>query len=140
MVHTDVDSDGSPEFETAVQKYNESDLTLATTYTLKDWTAPDGEEFAAGDAVWLDPVNTVFGDVDTSIFDSNVLVVPVGIGALGIQPGTVPSFSVATYSSYADSPDGVVDQVEPFTETPTTRRTGSAAAGSSCSWARTTPR
>ncbi|QDW61228.1 S8 family serine peptidase [Oerskovia sp. KBS0722] len=117
-VETDVDGDGSAEFETVVRKYNESDLTLATTYTLKDWTGPDGEEYGAGEGVLLEPVNSVWADVDTSVFDNNVLVVPVAIGELGIEPGTVPSFTVATYSYYGTQPDQSIDRVGPFTGDP----------------------
>ena len=77
-VEVDVDSDGSADFEVAALKYSsETDLTLAATFTLKDWTAPDGTEYEAGDNVDLQPINSVWGDVDTSVFDNNVVVIPV---------------------------------------------------------------
>src|SRR5690606_7202093 len=94
-VEVDVDSDGSADFEVAALKYSsETDLTLAATFTLKDWTAPDGTEYEAGDNVDLQPINSVWGDVDTSVFDNNVVVIPVGIGSLGIEEGDVPTFQV----------------------------------------------
>ncbi len=117
-VETDVDGDGSPEFETTIEKYNDSDLTVAITYTLKPWTSPGGRQYAAGASVQIDPVNSVWADIDTSVFDNNVMIVPIGIGSLGIAPGSVPTFSVATYSYYASSPDQVVDRVGPFTGDP----------------------
>lgn len=118
-VEVDVDSDGSADFEVAVIKYDaETDLTLAATFTLKDWTAPDGTEYEAGDNVDLQAVNSVWGDVDTSVFDNNVVVVPVGIGSLGIAEGDVPTFQVLTYSPYSQAADQLVDATETFTADP----------------------
>ena len=37
------------------------------------------------------PVNGFFGDVDTTVFDNNVLVVPLGLAALAIVPGVTPT-------------------------------------------------
>ncbi|WP_435737094.1 S8 family serine peptidase [Cellulosimicrobium sp. PMB13] len=118
-VEVDVDSDGSSDFEVSVLKYNdETDLTLAATFTLKDWTAPDGTEYEAGDNIDLQPVNSLWGDVDTSVFDNNVVVIPVGIGSLGIEEGTVPTFQVRTYSPYASGDDQLVDATDTFTGDP----------------------
>ncbi|MBD8079804.1 S8 family peptidase [Cellulosimicrobium arenosum] len=118
-VEVDVDSDGSADFEVDAIKYSaETDLTLAATFTLKDWTAPDGTEYEAGDNIDLQPVNSVWGDVDTSVFDSNVVVIPVGIGSLGIEPGDVPTFQVLTYSPYSSSSDQLVDATSTFTGDP----------------------
>ncbi|MCB7136316.1 S8 family peptidase [Cellulosimicrobium marinum] len=118
-VEVDVDSDGSSDFEVSVLKYNgETDLTLAATFTLKDWTAPDGTAYEAGDNIDLQAVNTLWGNVDTSVFDNNVVVIPVGIGSLGIEEGDVPTFQVRTYSPYSSSPDQLVDATEPFTGDP----------------------
>ncbi|MBD5786181.1 S8 family serine peptidase [Cellulosimicrobium terreum] len=120
-VEVDVDSDGSADFEVAAIKYDaETDLTLAATFTLKDWTAPDGTPYEAGDNVDLQPVNSVWGNVDTSVFDSNVVVIPVGIGSLGIEPGDVPTFQVLTYSPYSSSSDQLVDATSTFTGDPYT--------------------
>lgn len=118
-VEVDVDSDGSADFEVAVIKYSaETDLTLAATFTLKDWTAPDGTEYEAGDNTDLQPVNSVWGNVDTSVFDANVVVIPVGIGSLGIEEGAVPTFQVLTYSPYSQAADQLVDATETFTADP----------------------
>ncbi|MGN7704641.1 S8 family serine peptidase [Cellulosimicrobium sp. 22601] len=118
-VEVDVDSDGTADFEVAAIKYNsETDLTLAATFTLKDWTAPDGTEYEAGDNVDLQPINSVWGNVDTSVFDNNVVVIPVGIGSLGIEEGDVPTFQVLTYSPYSQAADQLVDATETFTGDP----------------------
>ncbi|QJW35763.1 S8 family peptidase [Cellulosimicrobium protaetiae] len=118
-VEVDVDSDGSADFEVAAIKYNsETDLTLAATFTLKDWTAPDGTAYEAGDNVDLQPINTLWGNVDTSVFDNNVVVLPVGIGSLGIEEGDVPTFQVLTYSPYSQAADQLVDATETFTGDP----------------------
>ncbi|MFD4993145.1 S8 family serine peptidase [Cellulosimicrobium cellulans] len=118
-VEVDVDSDGSADFEVAAIKYNsETDLTLAATFTLKDWTAPDGTDYEAGDNVDLQPINSLWGDVDTSVFDNNVVVIPVGIGSLGIEEGDVPTFQVLTYSPYSQAADQLVDATETFTGDP----------------------
>ncbi|MGM7423303.1 S8 family serine peptidase [Cellulosimicrobium sp. CpK407] len=118
-VEVDVDSDGTADFEIAAIKYNsETDLTLAATFTLKDWTAPDGTEYEAGDNVDLQPINSVWGNVDTSVFDNNVVVIPVGIGSLGIEEGDVPTFQVLTYSPYSQAADQLVDATETFTGDP----------------------
>ncbi|MGO2741284.1 MAG: hypothetical protein ACTIAP_09835, partial [Cellulosimicrobium funkei] len=118
-VEVDVDSDGSADFEVAVVKFDtEIDVTLAVTYTLKDWTGPDGKERKAGAVIDQQPVNTVWGDVDTSVFDNNVVVIPVGIGSLGIEEGDVPTFQVLTYSPYSQAADQLVDASETFTADP----------------------
>lgn len=114
----DLDGDADPEFQVEVTKYPDTDLTLAATYTLKDWTGPDGTAYEAGENVLLEPVNSVWPDVDTSVFDNNVLVVPVSLADLGIAEGTVPTFQVVTFSYYATSDDSVVDASQPFTGDP----------------------
>ncbi|WP_265522893.1 S8 family peptidase [Oerskovia flava] len=116
VVETDLDGDGDPEFETVVWKYDlQTDVTLAETYALKD--DPDGA-YAAGALLTQIPVNSQWGDVDTSVFDNNVLVVPLPLEPLGITPGTEPTFRVVTYSVFATSPDQIVDASETFTGDP----------------------
>ncbi len=100
-VQIDVDSDGSYDFETQVTKYAKgTDLTVAVTYSLKDWTAPNGVHFRPGQAVVSAPVNSVWGTIDTSVFDNNVVVVPVPIGQIGIKAAVVPTFRAVTYTDY----------------------------------------
>ena len=54
--------------------------------------------------------------MDGGLFDSNVLVAPIGLTAAGIEKGDTPTISVWTYSDYAR--DSVVDEVKPFTVDP----------------------
>jgi len=108
VIDTDLDGDGVADLQTAVQKFSaDVDVTTAQTYSV-----------ATGELLEEVPVNGVFGDVDTTVFDNNVLVVPMGLGTLGITPGIVPTFSVWTFSGYASDPSNVVDQVEPFSVDP----------------------
>ncbi|WP_426309600.1 S8 family serine peptidase [Cellulosimicrobium sp. E-16] len=118
-VEVDVDSDGTADFEVAAMKLNsETDLTVAATFTLKDWTDPDGKAWKAGANIDVQPINSVWGNVDTSVFDNNVVVIPVGIGSLGIEEGDVPTFQVLTYSPYSQAADQLVDATKTFTGDP----------------------
>ena len=104
VIDTDLDGNGTPELQTVVQKFSaDVDITTAQTFSV-----------ATGQLLEEVPVNGVFGDVDTTVFDANVLVVPLGLAALGITPGVVPTFSVWTFSGYAPDGTNVVDRVEPF--------------------------
>jgi hypothetical protein len=68
--------------------------------------------------VGLEPVNGVYGDTDTTVFDSNVVVVPISVAALGVTPGRRVTMTVSTWSPYAADPGGLVDEAEPFTVDP----------------------
>lgn len=108
IVDWDVDQDGTPEFRTVVQKLSAAtDVTVAATFDL-----------ATEEVLDLQAVNGYFGDVDTTVFDNSVLVAPVSIAALGLEPGSTPSVRVWTSSSYAADDSGQVDAVEPFTVDP----------------------
>jgi hypothetical protein len=108
VVDWDLDSDGTPDAQTVVQKLNEAtDVTVAVT-----------ADYATGETLDIQGVNGYFGDVDTTVFDNSVLVAPVGIAALGLEPGVTPSVTVWTYSDYAADPGGQVDATEPFTVDP----------------------
>ena len=111
VIDIDVDGDGTFDLESIVWKLDPSiDLTVVSTYDLH---AP-----ASDGPVDVEPVNYEFGDVDTGVFDSNVLVAPIALGGLtGIEPGATPSVSVWTFSGYGGD-DGVVDEAEPFTVDP----------------------
>ncbi|MFI2755093.1 S8 family serine peptidase [Cellulomonas sp. P22] len=108
VIDLDIDGDGTYDRQTVVQKLNESvDVTVQLTYDL-----------ATGDMVDAQPVNGFFGDVDTTVFDNNVVVVPLSLADVGITPGTTPTVKVWTYSAYAPDASRVVDEVEPFTVDP----------------------
>ena len=63
-------------------------------------------------------MNGFFGDVDTTVFDNTVLVVPLGLASLGIVPGVTPTFSLWTCSAYAPDGTNVIDRVAPFSADP----------------------
>ncbi|WP_454085520.1 S8 family serine peptidase [Georgenia sp. Marseille-Q6866] len=108
VIDTDVTGDGVPDIQTAVQKLDPSlDVTIAYTYDY--WTGQPYSQSA---------VNGAWGNVDTTVFDNNVLVAPIPLSLF--RPGVVPTFSVWTFSQYAPNGLNIVDGVEPFTYDPFT--------------------
>ncbi|GEK18454.1 S8 family serine peptidase [Cellulomonas persica] len=108
VIDIDVDNDGEGDLQSVVMKLDpEVDLTTVITYDLR---LP-----ADADPVDVQVVNGAYG-MDGGLFDSNVLVAPIGLTATGIAEGDTPTVSVWTYSDYAR--DGVVDHVAPFTVDP----------------------
>ena len=75
FVDIDVDRDGTSDFETFVWRSDATDILWSRT-----------DDLHSGDNVDLEPINTQFGDVDTNTFDTNVIVMPVFLDALGINP------------------------------------------------------
>ncbi len=104
-VDIDTTGDGIPDYEVYVQNYPDTDLLLAFLVDLH-----------AGEIVDLEPVNFNLGDVDTNVFDTNVLVIPVNPAAIGVT-GTTSSFpityTVGTVSDYSNDVGGQVDEVGP---------------------------
>ncbi|MGH3621244.1 MAG: S8 family serine peptidase [Sciscionella sp.] len=76
-VDIDVDGDGKADYETSVGKLKASDVLVANTVDLN----ADGKP-----TVDTEPINGQLGDVDTNVFDTNVLVMPVLLSAIGIDP------------------------------------------------------
>ncbi len=88
----DVDGDGEPDFE--------ADLTSSGSTDLYDVVLTD---LHSGDAVSVIPANFNNGDVDTNIFDNNVLLLPVDLAAIGVTNSdeTFPvTYQVGTYNGY----------------------------------------
>jgi hypothetical protein len=102
FVDFDVNHDGNADFETFLFRAPETDILIAET-----------DDLNSGEVVDQEPANTVFGDVDTNTFDTNVIVLPVFLEALGINPraGTARiTYQVGTFSFYsAPADDGIVD-------------------------------
>jgi len=91
-VDYDVDGDEVPDYETYVQNYPDTDVLLAITVDLH-----------TGDQVDLEPVNFQWGDVDTNVFDTNTVLLPVGLEYLadGSTPVTGDiTYGVGTYYGY----------------------------------------
>ena len=109
FVDMDTTGDGAPDFETYVTKPAGSDVLLAVTTDL------GAEGFPIVDA---QPVNGQFGDVDTNLFDTNVLVLPVTLAALRIDPtaASAPITYTTGVSGFYTGPgdtDGMIDITEP---------------------------
>ncbi|MGH4020688.1 MAG: S8 family peptidase [Pseudonocardiaceae bacterium] len=109
FVDFDTTGDGLPDFETYVTKLPETDVLVATTVDLHVPGFPTVDQ---------QPVNGQFGDVDTNVFDSNVIVLPVSLAALRIDPAaalapvTYTAGVAGIYTGPGDT-DGIVDTVGP---------------------------
>ncbi|ASO22369.1 subtilisin family serine protease [Actinoalloteichus hoggarensis] len=108
FVDIDVTGDGVPDFETYVTKYTGSDVLVAATVDLNAEGAP---------VVDVQPINGQLGDVDTNVFDTNVLVLPVALTALGIDPAAESApitytVGVSGYYAAPGDPDGLVDSID----------------------------
>ncbi|MEC3973787.1 S8 family peptidase [Amycolatopsis sp. H20-H5] len=106
FVDIDTTGDGVPDFETYVTKATSTDVLLATTVALKPGFPK----------VDVQAVNGQLGDVDTNVFDTNVVVLPVSIAALGIDPSATShriSYTVGVSGYYVapGSSSGLIDQV-----------------------------
>ncbi len=67
-----------------------SDVLLAFTDNLE-----------TGENVDIQPVNFNLGDVDTNVFDTNVLLLPVSKELIGVGSTSTPiSYTVGTYNAY----------------------------------------
>ncbi|HVV09856.1 S8 family serine peptidase [Amycolatopsis sp.] len=107
FVDIDTTGDGHPDFESYVTKATGTDVLLVNTVDLN----------AAGfPTVDVQAVNGQLGDVDTNVFDTNVVVLPVSLAALGIDPAAAGhrisyTVGVAGYYVAPSSADGLVDSV-----------------------------
>ncbi|MFC3893705.1 S8 family serine peptidase [Lentzea rhizosphaerae] len=75
FVDIDTNGDGTADFETFATRLTDTDLLVASTVDLK-----------TGETVDIQGVNGLFGDVDANTSDTNVVVLPVLLTALGIDP------------------------------------------------------
>jgi subtilisin family serine protease len=99
-VDYDTTGDGKPDFETSVQNAPASDVLLSFTVNLK-----------SGQTVDVEPVNFNLGDVDTNVFDTNVVTLPVAKEAIGVGSGSKPiTYSVGTFSGVTGTD---IDHVAP---------------------------
>ncbi|GGM44038.1 peptidase S8 [Longimycelium tulufanense] len=111
FVDIDTNGDGRPDFETYVARPSGTDVLVAKTVDLNK-PLPDGG-FATAE---LRPVNNFFGDVDTNVFDTNVLVLPVSLKALGIDPNADSkriswTVGVTGYYTAPGDKDGNIDAI-----------------------------
>ncbi|GHF64018.1 subtilisin family serine protease [Amycolatopsis bartoniae] len=107
FVDIDTTGDGKPDFEAYVTKATGTDVLLVNTVDLNTAGEP---------SVDVQAVNGQLGDVDTNVFDTNVVVLPVSIAALGLDPAAAShrityTAGVAGYYPAPGSPNAVIDSV-----------------------------
>ncbi|GGM36482.1 peptidase S8 [Longimycelium tulufanense] len=112
FVDIDIDGDRKPEYETYVTKASGTDVLIAATVDLRKPKPSGGFE-----VVDTQPVNGQFGGVDTNVFDSDVIALPVSVKALGIDPARESariSYTVGVAGVYTapGDEDGVIDQID----------------------------
>lgn len=98
VVDIDTTGDGRPDFEAYVQP--EAGTDLLTTFVV---------DLATGDLVDLQPANFLDGDVETNVFDTNAVLLPVTPAALGMtnEDTTFPiTYTVSTFNYYAPDSTG----------------------------------
>jgi subtilisin family serine protease len=101
FVDYDTTGDGKPDYETFAQMASASDVLLAFTV-----------DYHTGETVDIQPINFNLGDVDTNVFDTNVLMLPVLKEAVGIGTTSKPiTYTVGTANGYG----GTTDTVGPVT-------------------------
>ncbi|MEU4801037.1 S8 family serine peptidase [Actinosynnema sp. NPDC023587] len=110
-IRVDTTGDGAHDFRIAVAKPLDgngnvvADVWLARTTRVSDGTVVDEQ-----------PVNTQHGDIDTNVMDTNVVVLPVTLRALGIDPAAASARITYTAGSSGQYPapgneDGFVDKI-----------------------------
>ncbi|HEY6423425.1 MAG TPA: S8 family serine peptidase [Pseudonocardiaceae bacterium] len=110
FIDIDTTGDGLPDFEVRATKLTGTDVLVAATVNLHaPPTAPP---------VATLPVNGQFGNVDSGVFDSNAILLPVPLAALGINPTapTAPISYTAGVAGFYTGPvniSGVIDSTAP---------------------------
>ncbi|MGO1320602.1 MAG: S8 family peptidase [Galactobacter sp.] len=96
QVDYDVNGDGKWDFASYTNAADGLDLPLVQTVT------------AAGEAVELQPLNGLFGDVDSNTFDTNVALLPVSLDSLGVTKANADKvqYRVSTWNEYYTDKDG----------------------------------
>lgn len=100
-VDFDTTGDGKPDYEVYLQNATGSDVPLAWLVDLK-----------TGETLDAEPVNTLFGDVDTNVFDTDAVLIPVWPKMIGLTDETTSfpiTYSVGTFSSYGSPVTGDID-------------------------------
>ncbi len=106
FVDIDTSGDGLPDFEVRGTKLAGTDVLVAVTIDLH--APPDSPP------AQVLPVNGQYGDVDSGVFDSNVIVLPVSLSALGIDPlsVTAPISYTTGVASYYTGPVNIGEVID----------------------------
>ncbi len=105
FIDIDTNGDGAFDYEVYATKLTDTDLLVASTVNLK-----------TGATVDIQGVNGQFGDVDTNVSDTNVVVLPVLLSALGIDASADTSrigyqVGVAGYYVAPGTSNGLIDSL-----------------------------
>ena len=103
----DVNHDGTPDFRSYVADLPGTDVLLNNVVKISTGAIVD-QEF----------VNWEDGSVDTNVFDTNTVIMPIWLPALGVKDDTTTrpvTFSVGESSRYAVNANGDIDDVGPIT-------------------------
>ena len=109
-VSLDTTGDGKPDFTVEVAKPKDANGNVTADVWLARTESMDGT------VVDEQPINGQYGDVDTNVMDTDVVVLPVALTALGIDPAR-PShritYTVGTVGNYPapGNADGFVDKI-----------------------------
>ncbi len=111
VIRIDTTGDGAPDYTVRAVKPAVGEVVTADV-----WLARTVRE-ADGAVVDEQPLNGQYGDVDTNVMDSDVVVLPVALTALGIDPaaGSAPlTYTVVTAGQYPapGNADGFVDRID----------------------------
>jgi Bacterial Ig-like domain (group 3) len=94
----DTDGDGHPDFVVFNTRLTGTDVLVAETVDLSDGSVVDAE-----------PLNNALGDTDTALLQSNVMVLPVLTGALGLTGASSRiRYGVAGFTGYQSAPLDIV--------------------------------
>lgn len=99
----DTTGDGVPDFDLWVQQYPSADVPIVVLYDI------------ATDEQTLVPPNFNWGDVDTNVYDSDTMLLPVPLAAIGVTSSTTSfpiTYQVTTYTAYTGD---VIDQTAAIT-------------------------
>ncbi len=104
IVTIDTDGNGSPDREIDVTRYSpDTDVYVAETY-----------DYATGDIVDDEPLNSADAAIDTNLIDTNAMILPVSLAALGLPADrTRIDYTVTTLS--LDDLRSTIDTVGPLT-------------------------
>ncbi len=109
-VSIDTTGDGEPDFTTEVAKPKDANGNVTADVWLARTRSTDGT------VVDEQPVNGQYGDVDTNVMDTNVIVLPVALTALGIdveRDSHRITYTVGTNGDYTapGNTDGFIDRI-----------------------------
>ena len=94
-IYIDTNGDGIPDLVTFNTRATPSD----------NFFIDETIDLNSGDIVDEELINDRFGDTDTAIYDSDTLVMPVWLGALGISAGhSRISYGIVTFGQFSNAP------------------------------------